>query len=313
MAFVESRLITRFARELRRKRRQAADVVELGSGARVASVRWAQKLRKWDLGTSIRLDNLDQALSDYAAIAKAFDALHVGDGFRIQDPTDNRVEYAEGLLQAVYGLTDAGSGVLMGAAGLGYGMPVYQMMRRRTAGTKSQDWKLLKPVSGTTTARINGVAATGGTGSNQAAYDATKGTVTFGAQQSVAITTHTVGASHVLDLASAFSPNVSIGQRVYVSGVTGTAATTLNGLSHLVTNVAADIVTISTSTTGLTATGGTAALYVQAADVLDYQTDFDYPVGFVEDELDDLVKQRTSGGHYILQAPVIPVIELLRP
>ena len=72
------------------------------------------------------------------------------------------------------------------------------------------------------------------------------------------ISSHTPGAGHVFILESAFSPNHVVGGRIFVFNITGTAANALNNLSHTITAVSGAIITTSTNTAGLTASGGTA-------------------------------------------------------
>jgi hypothetical protein len=175
-------------------------------------------------------------------------------------------------------------------------LPVYKLKKRYTRGAYSIDRDITKPVAGRLTVYRGGVAVVEGAGAGQIALADLTGQATFVADQTRAITTHTPGASHVLDLASAFSPNLAIGGRVYLSGVTGTAADVLNGLSHSITNVAADVITISTTTTGLTATTGNAYYYPQPTETLTAAGEFDTPMRFTADEANIETVGRNPGG-----------------
>jgi hypothetical protein len=100
-----------------------------------------------------------------------------------------------------------------------------------------------------------------------------------------------------MTMSSAFSPNFSIGQRIYLRGITGTAATTLNDLSHAITNVAGAVITIGTATTGLTATTGSADFFAQASETLTWEGEFHVPCRFLSDQADfEIVDRRGSGG-----------------
>ena len=140
--------------------------------------------------------------------------------------------------------------------------------------------------------------------------DALTGLLVFGADQSKAISSHTVGASHVFTLASAFSPNLLVGGRIFVTGVTGTAATVLNDLSHAITNVSSAVITTSTVTTGLTASGGTALFYPQPTEALDFSCEFNVPVRFDVDQFDAVIVDKQKGGEFLLELPSIPLVEL---
>lgn len=114
--------------------------------------------------------------------------------------------------------------------------------------------------------------------------DSNTGLVTVAADQTRTITAHTVGATHQFDLDSAFSPNVLVGQYVYPTGVTGTAASLLNGQRLLVTAVAADLITVSLDTTGLTASGGSLRMFPATAEIT-WTGEFRVPVRYGADRL----------------------------
>jgi uncharacterized protein (TIGR02217 family) len=188
-------------------------------------------------------------------------------GFRFKDHTDYTCSVSEGFLD----LTAAGTG-----------SPSLQLTKWYTSGSDVFKRLIYKPITSIAVFR-NASPVTVGAGAGQIAVSYTAGTVTFVADQSRSITSHTVGASHIFTLASAFSPNLAIGGRIYVTGVTGTAATALNAVSHVITNVAGAVITTSTVTTGLTANGGTAFYYPQPTDALTWSGQFDVPVRFESD------------------------------
>jgi hypothetical protein len=289
-------------RGLVRRRRQAANIVDLANGDRQAEILWAEKHYQWDASISTR------PASVYTEQIRAWwDAVDVGDSFPLIDEDDYTVGYSQGLLQQIE------LGAQVGTAGLGYGGPLYQMLRRSTKGSKTLDKRILKPSTTGFATRIATVVSSSGAGADQYTLSTTAGTVTFGARQSKAVNTHVVGADHKFTLASAFSPNVTVGQRVWVTGVTGTAADTLNGQSHEVTVVSSADVTVATSTAGLTATGGTVALYPQANEALDWKVDlFYFPVSFRDDVLEDLLLVKADAG-LLIQVPAFTLIECINP
>lgn len=140
------------------------------------------------------------------------------------------------------------------------------------------------------------------------ALDSTTGLVTVAADQTRSMTTHTVGASHQFDLASAFSPNVLVGQYVYPTGVSGTAAALLNGQRLLVTAVAADLVTVSVNTVGLTATGGSLRMFPATGEVT-WTGEFRVPVRYGVDRLPGQVVN-SNGVHLFVQASSITLNEV---
>jgi uncharacterized protein (TIGR02217 family) len=277
-------------------------VVVLRSGAEQRNANWSRVRWRADAASAVR------KLSDFAALEEFFYAvggrLH---GFRVKDYGD--FEHDSAGASPVLVPLDA-DGYATGTAGAGYGVPTYQLAKRYTAGALSHDRWITKPVSGSVSLTRAAVAVTLGAGAGNAAVSSTTGVITFVADQSKAINTHTPGATHVLTLASAFSPNVSVGDRVYVTGCGGADAALLNSLSHQVTNVSAADVTIATATTGATITGGTAYLYPQPDEALAWAGEFDVPCRFDTDQLDRNMITRQVSGDYLVQALSIPLVEV---
>lgn len=300
MAFVETPSFPDcIALGAKRKRITSTQIVTLASGLEITNRNWSQKLRQYDIGSAVR------TTADYDIILRWFEALDgPADGFRFKDWSDFQATSAVGLLQPVL------SGVRVGTAGGGFGVATYQLVKRYAVGSKSSDRDIRKPVSGTTAVRRNAGAVTVGAGAGQIAIDTTTGLITFAADQTRSVSSHTVGASHVFTLASAFSPNLAIGGRLWVTGVTGTAASLLNSTPLQITNVAAAVVTVAVNTTGLTATGGTASFFPQPNEPLDWAGDFDVPVRFASDELDDIIIERSGTDSFFLDASSILLREI---
>lgn len=286
MAFIETpRFPDRISANAQRKRITSTQVVQLASGLEITNRNWTQKLRQYDIGSAVR------SAADYDVILRWFEALDgPADAFRFKDWGDFEVVTANGVLWPVNG------GVRVGAAGAGFGVPTYQLAKRYSVGAKNSDRDIRKPVSGTVAVRRAAGAVTVGGGAGQIAIDSTTGLITFVADQTRSVSSHTVGASHQVTLASAFSPNLVVGGRLWLTGVTGTAASLLNGVPLQITNVSAAVVTVAVNTTGLTATAGTASFFPQPTQALDWSGQFDVPVRFASDELDDVVLMMSGGG-----------------
>jgi uncharacterized protein (TIGR02217 family) len=278
----------------------STSIVSVRSGAESRNRNWTEVRHRYEIGQVAR------PLSEFTAIRDAF--LIVGgraDGFRFKDWTDYTVTTAYGDPQPLHGTTQVGT------AGVGYGVPSYQLRKLYSFASTSYLRNIRKPVAGSLTVRRATVAVTAGVAAGNYAVDTTTGIITFVADQSRAISSHSVGASHQFTLASAFSPNLAIGGRIYVSGVTGTAAELLNGLSHAVTGVSSALITTSTNTAGLTATGGNAYYYPQPTEALDFACEFDVPVRFDIDYFDaHVIDRQGSEGELLLELPSVPLVEI---
>lgn len=229
------------------------------------------------------------------------------DGFRLRDFADDTATHSNGTLHPYV------SGALGGTAGYGYGVASYQLAKTYTAWSVAYPRRILKPAASGTQIKRGGATATAGASPGNYALDTSTGVVTFVADQSRAVSSHTVGAAHQFVLASAFSPNLAGGGRLFVTGVTGTAAALLNSLPLEVTNVSSATITVAVTTTGLTASGGTAYFYPQPTETLTWSGRFDVPVRFESDELVDVIVHRTAAGEMIMEAPSVGLVELLSP
>lgn len=189
-------------------------------------------------------------------------------GFRFKDWSDFTSSEVDTVLTLISGSTTQ-----------------YQLNKLyQTATGFSELRPLRKPVTGTMVLKDGGVAVTVGTSTGQFTLDTSTGVITLALSQNRPINAHTIGASHKVTLASALNPQVLVGQKVAIEGVTGTAATVLNNILHTVTAVNLADVTIGTSTAGLTATGGVLNLYRQQA-TLTASLEFDTPCRFDTDNM----------------------------
>lgn len=266
----------------------STDVVAVSSGYEHRNSNWAAARLKWDVGytrTQAQLDTLRDFF--HAMRGRAH-------GFRFKDHSDYQVTTSNGRI---------------GAAAVGDGTPgPMQLVKRYTSGAQTTDRDIAKPVAGSVAIYKGGVLQTATT---HYTLDTTTGMVTWVALDSEAITGHTVGASHQFTTA-ADMPGLTIGEKVYLSGVTGTAASALNGLAHTISNKTGAgpyTWTISTATTALTASGGTGYEYPQAADAMTWSGEFDVPCRFDTDEL--RAQMLESGpGRRMYQLASVPVVEI---
>ncbi len=242
----------------------------VASGFDDVLIRYEQPLHRFVLEHANRTQLEHDTLLDFFNAVKG-----MGHRFRVKDYADYSVTAANGFLKPLHG-----SLLADGDSGEGYGTATYLLQKAYTAGALTTYRNIQKPVATVAIYRggVQQILAA------QYVINYTTGIVTFVADQDEGISSHTPGASHVFVLGVAFSPNVTVGQRVYLTGVTGTAAATLNGKSHEVTNVSTTTITIETSTVGLTASGGVAALYPQDNETLRWVGEFDVPCRFLSDE-----------------------------
>lgn len=276
---------------------------QAANGQMRINIDWSRTLRQYELGF------VPMTVSQWQAIEGLHEVTDGGAfGFLLEDPKDNAADAAAGLL---YPYTTA----LVGSIGAGYGVPVHKMYKRyNSAGsTRKKDRAITRPRA-TPVLKRGAATVVLGTAAGNAAINYDTGTVTFVADVSQAISSVTVGASTVLTFANATGiiAALAVGERVYVSGITGTAAGTLNNLSHAITakDAVAFTLTISTATTGLTATGGTAYKYPQASEALTWAGRFYVPVHFMADEIDwDLVVAGTAESRF-LAGPSVVLMEV---
>ena len=277
----------------------ATRVVALANGREQRNQRWSRARWMADAATAVR------TMADFQTVEAFFYA--VGGrthSFRLRDPADHTATTSNGLLLPMNGEATTGT------AGTGYGVQVYQLVKRYTAGALSHDRWITKPASGLVTVYRAAAPVTVGASPGNIAIDTTAGRITFVADQSRGVSSHTVGAAHQFTLASAFSPNLAIGGRLWVSGVTGTAASLLNSMPLEITNVSAAVITVAVNSTGLTASGGTVYFYPQPTEALTWAGTFDVHVRFDTDQLDRQMITRMAAGDYAVQVAQIPLVEV---
>lgn len=241
---------------------------------------WVYNKHSYDVSTAVRTN------SDYALVIDHFNEVRGrANTFPFKDPLDYEVSADRGAVIYV------SPGVYQLAKQYGTVNPYYR--------------KITRPVLlGITN---NGNPMTAGGGPGQYALNTATGALTVIATQNRTVNSHTVGATHQFTLASALSPNVSIGQEVYVAGVTGSAAALLNGQRLTVSNVSGADVSVSVNTTGLVASGGILSLF-PADSALSWSGEFWVPARYGNDSLP---AQALSGNgeELFVQASSISIIE----
>jgi hypothetical protein len=245
---------------------------------------WSRTLREYELGVT------PLSRDQWLTIEGLHEITEGGAfGMLMLDPKDSAVSATQGLLQPWV------NSAAVGTIGLGYGVPVQRLYKRMAAAgtTRTYDRLITRPRSPAALLRA-GAPVTIGAGAGNAAVDYDTGTVTFEADTTENPASIVPGATTVLNFASGANmvAAIAVGGRVYLSGVTGTAASRLNGLSHAVTAKGATSLTVSTDTSGLSVTAtGTAAKYPQPTESLTWSGTFYVPVHFRDDFIDwDLVR-----------------------
>jgi hypothetical protein len=229
-------------------------------------------------------------------------------GFLMEDPKDLSASLTTGLL---YPYTTA----LVGTNGLGYGVPTYKMYKRYTSigSTRTKDRAITRPQAAPTLQR-GGAGVTLGASPGNAAVDTTTGTVTFVADSSSTVTAVAVGATTNVTLTAALS-GLAVGGRLYLSGLTGTVATTLNGLSFAITAITGgglNVYTLTVVTTGLAWTsGGSGFKYPQATDTMAWSGRMYVPVHYANDEIDwELSRSGPAESNRLLAGPSVVLSEV---
>jgi len=124
------------------------------------------------------------------------------------------------------------------------------------------------------------------------------------------------GGGTVLELArsGAALSGVAVGERLYLSGLGGTVASTLNGLSHAISAISgggSNVYTLTVATTGLAWTsGGSGYAYPQSTEALAWSGQFYVPVHFVSDEIDwELARSGPYDGR-LVAGPNVSMMEV---
>lgn len=248
---------------------------------------WANPLRPYDASYAVKSE------SDFIAVRNHF---HMMRGslysFPLQDPVDYRVEQAQGIVTPVSGTVNQ-----------------FTLSKRYGDSPYQYDRLIERPQLGFITVYSSSSPLVIGISAGNYSVNYSTGVITLLPTQSKSILTHTVGATHQFTVSPAFSPNVSIGSLVSITGVTGTAAATLNNKRHTVSAVSGGTITLSTVTTGLTASGGFVALYA-APSTLQWSGRFWTPVRYNMKGLSAQVINKKGNGELFLTANTITLTEV---
>ena len=229
---------------------------------------WSNPLRKYSVQNGLReIKNVLATKAFFRAVGGRTN------GFRVKDTFDYTVATTEGVL---------------GTTGLGTGYPTYQLFKNYVSGAVTSQGKVTKPVVGTVAVQRNAVIVTAGNAAGNYALDTTTGIVSFVADAQSTVANITVGATTLIRFTGNIAGLTSnVGSNLlYIAGMTGANAATLNGLAHTITNVSGANITISTNTANMTINiSGSGYKYPQAADVLTWSGEYDIPVRFDADWL----------------------------
>lgn len=287
MAFLETpRFPERVALKLVGGPGYSTDVVAVRAGFESRNENWSQARHRLTLSHEPLTQTAHDALLDHfhAVGGRAY-------GFRVKNWFDYKLTTANAGLVGLHGSSQVGT------FGVGHGTPTYQICKRHTRGALSRVRPITKPVATPTVYRAAGAVAVG-SGAGQVTINTATGIATFGADATRTVSAVTVGATTQITVSGSTMAQVGIGDRLYLSGLTGADAALLNSLSHAVTNVAGLIYTISTNTSGKTiaAGSGVAAAYPQADETLTVAGEFDLPMRFTSDEAQLQVLDRGVSG-----------------
>lgn len=274
------------------------------NGVESVNVQWDYTKREYEIGY---IPMLVEAWQQLEAVSEVTDA--GARGFLMFDPKDRSVAVSQGRLLSY------NDGVAVGVVGSGYGEPVLYMFKRYApaGGSYFRDRPISRPLA-PVVLRNGSPVATGVAPGNIAVVG---GRVTFVADAQQAISSIATGASTVLTFAdgAGMFAAMAVGQRVFITGVSGSAGAALNGLSHLVTAKGDGppyTLTLATPTTGLTGASGTALKYPQATDALTWGGEFYTPVHFATDVLDwDLAKPGPDAELRLVAGPSVLLSEVL--
>jgi uncharacterized protein (TIGR02217 family) len=246
-------------------------VVIIRSGYEQRNQEWSASRMRFNIGTAITSpEELAEVISWMRALRGQ------AHGFRIKDWTD-------------YSTTVSDDNGYVNTDGLGSGASTGQLYKYYAVGALSESRIINKPVTGTVTVYMDGVSIS-------VSVDTTTGIVTYSAaldSASVTAATPASGDATTLTINDSLS-GLQVGDKVYISGITGSIGNTLNGSAHTVQGISGSpetVLDLAVDTTGLSySSGGTAALYPQARHSLRWAGEFDVPVRFGTDVMNMLVK-----------------------
>lgn len=271
---------------------------EMANGEMQINIGWNKTLRQYELGT------VPLTVAQWQTLEGLHEVTEGGAyGFLMTDPKDTSC--TTGQLQ---GYLASG---FVGAAGTGYGCPVLKLFKSYSVAgsSRTKTRQITRPKSTGLVVKRNGSPVTVGSSPGNIAIDYDTGTVTFVNDTNQSVASITIGASTVLNFSDGLGmvAALGVGDRVYITGVSGTAATVLNDRSHRVSSKGATSLTIEAVTTGLTVTSpGIAKKYPQGSDALTWTGSFYVPVHFENDQIDwELVVAGAADSRYLAGPSVL--------
>lgn len=266
------------------------------------NVIWQRTLRQFQIGIK------PMKAKQWRDLENLFEVTDAGAfGFLMEDPKDYTVDVGDGFMQPL------SLGLEVGAFGSGYGVPSYQLYKRSAVmgSTRTKDRKITRVQ---TSALLKRGAATlvEGVGAGQVSINRDTGIVTFVADNSQAISSIVTGPSTVINFADGLGmvAAMSVGQRVYLASITGSAAATLNGKSHVVASKGLTSITLSVDTAGMVANAGTAYKYPQTTETLTWSGKFYLPVHFMDDSIDWELVRPGDYDDRLFAGPSVSLIEI---
>lgn len=279
-------------KQLRRNAR-----TENQGGYMSANIIWQNTLRQYELGI------IPMLVAQWQALESVFEVTDGGAyGFLLQDPKDSSA--AAGSPLQPYA---AGGNV--GAAGVGFGVPVLRLARTYTVASRSKLRRISRP-KGAPVLRRGGVVAVAGPGAGQYAIDPNTGAAAFVADATASVTAVTVGATTTVTLSGALA-GLPSGGRLWLQGLTGADAALLNNQSHAITGLAGAVYTLATNTAGKTINAaGQGHKYPQASEAMTWSGAFYVPVQFMSDEIDWQMARPGHEEDRLIAGPSVMLMEV---
>jgi uncharacterized protein (TIGR02217 family) len=277
-------------------------VIGSTSGRETRNSLWQYGRAQWDLQNVERAEGVAgnayvlQTLRNFFRVCKG-----QAYGFRMRDYTDYSDE-GNGIMGLPVSLLAPGAAPTSHGAGVG----VYQLYKQYVASPLSDYRVIQKPLPGSVTIKRNG-STVPGSGAGSASLDTTTGLVTFTADSSASISSASAATNCVLTF-SAIPSGAAVGKSVYVSGVSGTIGTAINGAAWSIVGATSTTLTLAANTAGLAGgTGGTASMFPQGTDALTWTGLFDTPCRFATDAFEPVFD---AGGLYTFQTLKIVEVRL---
>jgi len=238
------------------------------SGHEQRRAQWSIARMRYNVSHAV---NTQQQIEELVAFFRAMQGR--AHGFRFKDWMDFEVT------------TDSGR---FNLGGVGEGLPTGQLQKYYESGSLTALRPITKPVSLSTPSSTVALHYNSTSGSPAADIDFTTGVVTFSAFASAAVDSLTTGAFTDVTLVGALSPDLAVGEKLYVTSLFGDVGSYMNGIAHTITSHTGAIYTVATDTSTpalVYSGGGTGYHYPQETNTLRWSGAFDVPVRFDSDAM----------------------------